>query len=148
MARKTMSYTVKEDGRDKGKTFVLTEMPAAKAEKWAMRALLAMIRDGIDIPDNVMDSGMAGIGRLGLQMIGKLPYAEAEALLDEMFSCITIAPNPSSLEITRSLVEDDIEEISTRVKLRMAVFNLHVDFSTAAGQLTTVSASPASSPAA
>ena len=35
MARKTQTYTIDSGGRDKGKTFLITEMPATKAEDWA-----------------------------------------------------------------------------------------------------------------
>jgi len=45
-------------------------------------------------------------------------------------------PSPVKPEIVRGLIEDDIEEVATRIQLRKAVFELHVDFSQAAGQLT------------
>ena len=43
MARKTATYIVESEGRDKGKQFLLTEMAVAKAEDWAIRAMLALV---------------------------------------------------------------------------------------------------------
>lgn len=133
MARKTINYTVADEGRDFGKLFVLREMAASQAERWAVRAFLAMARNGIEVPDGLMEAGMAGMASAGLGMLTKIPYDEASVLMDEMFQCVTIQP---STNITRALVEDDIEEIATRIKLRAAVFKLHVDFSKAAAPST------------
>ena len=55
-----------------------------------------------------------------------------EPLMDEMFRCIEICPDPSKPGVVRSLIDDDIEEMSTILRLRMEVFQLHVDFSIAA----------------
>ena len=50
MARSISNYTVQDEGRDNGKVFVLTEMPASRAESWAMRALLALMANGVEVP--------------------------------------------------------------------------------------------------
>jgi hypothetical protein len=131
MARKTSRFTVTDEGRDKGKVFLLQEMPASLGERWAARAFLAMAQNGIELPDGMQDAGFAGLASYGLTMIGKLPFEIADVLMEEMFRCIQIIPDPSK-DFARSLVEDDIEEIGTRVKLRIAVFKLHADFSKAA----------------
>ncbi|MDR0480005.1 MAG: hypothetical protein LBH31_09455 [Burkholderiaceae bacterium] len=128
MARKTVTYTA-DDGRDQGKVFVLTEMPASQAERWALRAFMALAKGGIELPDNVANMGMAGIAMLGVSALSRTPWPEAQPLLDEMFGCVQIRPNPKSPAVVRELVEDDIEEIATRLKLRMELLKLHVDFS-------------------
>jgi len=46
MARKTATVTISAEGRDKGKTFFLTEMSAERSEEWGERALLALVRGG------------------------------------------------------------------------------------------------------
>jgi hypothetical protein len=130
MARK-IEHFVSVDGRDAGKAFIITEMPARAAEKWAIRALLAMGKNGVEIPEGAFDAGMASMAKIGLGMVCKLPYDEAESLLDEMLSCVTIMPDPSKPNITRDLVEDDTEEVATLLKLRVQTFKLHVDFSKA-----------------
>lgn len=129
MARKTAKIVIEDDGRDKGKVFHLTEMPASRAEKWGMRALLAMSRAGVELPDEAAQSGMLGVAAAGVQALTRLSFYEAEELMDEMFQCITIQPDPA-LPATRALIEDDIEEISTRLTLRMEVLQLHMGFST------------------
>ena len=48
MARKTKTVVI-ESGRDEGKSFLVTEMPVTKADKWANSALLAIIVTGKQI---------------------------------------------------------------------------------------------------
>jgi hypothetical protein len=133
MARKTVMYTVDETGgRDRGKTFLLTEMPAAKAEDWAMKVLLAMLNANVDVPDNVMELGMAGLAEVGLKKLGALPFAVAKPLLDELMECVQVVPNPQKPQVIRPLLAaEDIEEVATRLKLKWEVLSLHVDFSPA-----------------
>lgn len=128
MARKVLRYTVSDENRDKGKTFVVTEMPAAQAERWAIRAFLAMGKHGIDMPSGMMDAGMAGMAKNGLELICQLPFDEADVLLAEMFDCLQMSPDPRNPQVLRPLTEDDIEEVGTRLKLRIEIFKLHVDF--------------------
>lgn len=139
MARKTAKIVIDEDGRDKGKVFLLTEMAASKAEKWATRALLLLSRSGIDFPEDMLGSGMAGLAIYGLRALPMLNFHEAEPLLDEMWECVQIVPDPSHPQVTRPLIEDDIEEVTTRIKLRTEIFNLHVSFSTPVVQSTMTS---------
>jgi len=127
--RKSIQYKVENEGRDKGKVFLLTEMPASQAERWALRAFLALARNGVEISDKDKDAGLAGLAANGLTLIGKLPFDEAQALMEEMFTCVKMIPDPQRPSVTRELIEDDIEEISTRFNLRVEVFKLHVDFS-------------------
>lgn len=47
MALKTRQITI-ENGRDKGRVFLITEMSAAHADNWAMRALLALANSGAE----------------------------------------------------------------------------------------------------
>lgn len=128
MARRVLSYTVDNEGRDKGKVFVLTEMPASKAEKWAIKAVSAMVAAGVDVPDGIDLQGMAGLAQVGISAFSKIPFEQAEPLLDEMFECIEIAPDAKNRSVVRRLVEDDIEDVATRFKLRMELFKLHLGF--------------------
>lgn len=128
MARKIKRLTIAEDGRDKGKTYVLTEMSAVKAEKWAARLYQAMVRAGVDVPDTVSKAGVVGIILVGVNSVGMMPWAEAEVLLDEMLACVTVAPMPNSPEIERPLADGDIEEVATLVSLRAEIISLHTGF--------------------
>lgn len=128
--RKSETYTVTDAGRDYNKTFALTEMPASQAEKWATRAFLALAKSGVDVPDDVAESGIAGLASFGIKGLSGLAFADAEPLLDEMMSCVKMVRDPRHPEMTFPITETDIEEIQTRFKLRAAIFKLHVNFST------------------
>ena len=132
MARKELFYTVTGKGRDAGKMFYIQEMPASQAEWWAIRAGLAMARSGVELPDNFADMGMAGMAATGIGMVAKIPAEEAKPLLDELMQCVQFVPDPNNQKITRKLIEDDTEEVATRLKLRSEVCKLHVDFLQAA----------------
>jgi hypothetical protein len=128
MARATVNHTVAEDGRDKGKVFVLTELPASRAESWAMRALLALMSGGVDIPEGFERLGMAGMAEVGIRALSGLKWEVAEPLLAEMWSCVQFMPDPSKPHVVRNLIEEDIEEIATRIALRVEVWKLHTGF--------------------
>jgi hypothetical protein len=130
----------KETNRDFGKRFLIIEMPADKAEKWAMRALLAVAHSGVDIGE-VANAGMAGIAILGLQALANLDFEIIEPLMDEMFGCIKIKEDPMHPSMSRLLTSDDIEEVTTRLRLRAEVFSLHTGFSQAGVKSTPISAS-------
>lgn len=134
MTRKTTSVTFGEDaGRDAGKTYVITEMSAAQAEDWAWRALLALGHAGFVMPDGLEAAGMAAMAVVGINSLINIQWAEAKPLLDEMIGCVQFKPSEEAQ--VRPLFADDIEEVSTRVRLRKAVWDLHVDFSAAAALL-------------
>jgi hypothetical protein len=131
--RKTDIVVITAENRDKGKRFLLTEMPALKAEKWAYRALLALAHSGVDLPDGAQQAGMAALATAGIKALNHLDFEEARPLLDEMMSCIQIMPDPSNALLVRPLVcnemeGDDIEEIGTVFMLRERIFRLHTDF--------------------
>ena len=131
MARKIAIITIDTVGRDQGKIFILREMPASQAERWAFRALSALAASGVELPDDIANAGLAGVARIGLQAFGGISWEKAEPLISEMFDCVTIQPgqNPA---VVRALIEDDIEEVTTRIKIRMELFKLHMDFFKAA----------------
>jgi hypothetical protein len=140
MARKVITYKVDAEGRDQGKSYVITEMPATAGQRWALRAFLALARNGIQVPDNVKEQGLAAFAKLGFQLIASLPFEEADYLFDELMACVQMNPSGS---ITRKLREDDIEEIMTRFTLCKEVFALHVDFLKVAKPSTPASADSA-----
>lgn len=132
MARKEITVIIDKPGRDLGKNFVLKEMSAMAAEKWAARALIALSRGGVDVPEDIAAAGLAGLAAFGLHAIAGVKFADAEPLMDEMMHCITIIPDPTRPMVRRALIEDDIEELSTLMRLRSEVVELHTNFSMAA----------------
>ena len=130
--RSTTNFTVTDEGRDKGKTFLLTELSASKAEAWAMRAILALMAGGVELPEGFERLGMAGMAEVGIKALAGLRWEVAEPLLDEMWQCVRIMPDPSRPNVIRNLIEEDIEEVTTRIKLRAEVWKLHTGFLKAA----------------
>lgn len=134
--RKTEIYVVTKDNRDKGKRFLITEMSALRAERWATRAVLALTRSGQDI-GHVRGGGMAALAVAALQGLQYLQFDDADPLMMEMMECVQVIPDPKHPETTRPLVQndaegDDIEEIETRFILKERIFRLHSDFFTRA----------------
>lgn len=147
--RKTKIVPIDVEGRDKGKTFLITEMPAAQAERWAMRALMAVADAGVDLPESAVNAGMAGIAAIGIRAIFRIPFEKAEPLMNEMMGCVQFVWDTRK-NLTRSLVDDgtesdDIEEVSTRLLLRSEVFELHTGFSMAAAVSESLTAAESSS---
>ena len=132
MSRKTKVVTVTTEGRDHGKKFLLTEMPATQAEKWAFRAFLALGKAGIEIPDEVRQAGMLGMTWVGLRALSRTDYRDAEPLMDEMMTCVQAIRDPSRPALVFPLIETDTEEILTITFLRDQVFELHTGFSVGA----------------
>jgi hypothetical protein len=133
MARRTQTVIISTDGRDKGKKFILTEMSADKAERWALRALFLLGSTGALLPDGAMDSGMAGIAAAGLQALFKIPFDLIEPLLTEMWECVQYqhrADQPLQSLFTGDACQ--IEEVGTRLQLRTALLELHTGFYLAA----------------
>jgi len=133
MARKKVTVTIDTEGRDKGKSFVITEMSAWDAEEWAGRALFAMMNAGVDIPEGIASSGLAGVAAMGISALTKVSFEAAKPLLNQMMECVKIQPSPS---VTREVITDDIEEVSTLLQLRKEVLNLHISFFTEGGAST------------
>lgn len=134
--RKTLRYTIpgersEELGqRDNGKTFVITEMSADAAERWALRALFAMQKAGVDVPKDAASAGVAAIAAIGLEAITSIPWNEAEPLLAEMMACVQYEHREGvPLQPIMQGEVSQIEDVRTRLLLRVKVFELHTGFS-------------------
>ena len=140
MSRKTATITIqgKEGNRDNGKVFLITEMSAHEAERWALRAGFALMNAGADIPELEEGIGMQELAALGLRVLmGALQgvsFEKAEPLLEDMMKCAQSIPDPNKPNVVRPLIESDIEEVSTRLKLRKEIWDLHVGFFIQGGQ--------------
>lgn len=130
--RKTAIVTIDATGRDAGKIFHIREMSSSQAEAWGCRLMIALAKSGVEVPAGFFDMGMAGVAVMGIQALGGLSWDIAKPLLDEMMGCIQIQPGPTHPNVVRALIEDDIEEVATRLRLRDEVLKLHTSFSIAA----------------
>lgn len=131
MARKTCRLTITDDGRDKGKVFIITELSALDIERWTVRLVLALGKNGVSLPQIQVDSGFAGIAGLLWVLIAQISPEEAENLLATMLEGLKIDEG----KITRDLVPDDIEEADTLLQIRMAWVDLHAGFFAKGGRL-------------
>lgn len=135
--RRERDVTIESAGRDQGKRFRLTEMGADQAERWAFRLMMGMTNAGADIPVEILMGGLAGFKALtyvegvkaaqsALKALLAIPAHELEPLMAEMFGCVTRLEDVAG---ARALVQNDTEEVSTRVFLRGEVIQLHLGFS-------------------
>lgn len=142
MSRHTKVVTITAPGRDKGKAFVITEMDADKGERWAIRALLALSRGGIEVPPGLFEQGWIGLANIlpyalvvGLQSLHGAQWSEVEPLLDEMMECVRFKPpgvnDERAFQPLFPGAGSQIEEIATRFYLRREVLQLHMGFSLA-----------------
>jgi hypothetical protein len=129
---KTKSLTIDATGRDHGKVFLITEMPAMRVEGWAQRLLKGLGRAGVEIDDESMGSGVMALVAIGAKALTQLDWSDAEPLLAEMLSCAQIVPDPARPQVARPIIESDIEEVATLLKLRSEIVEVHVGFSIAA----------------
>lgn len=137
MGRKTIDYTVpgvrgSDIGtRDNGKTFRITEMPAAQAFRWTTRLLLAASAGGLDLPPGTLEAGPAGLAAVGIQALGHVSYDLAAPLLDEMLTCVQYVPEAAGVAPQRLMGGEacQVEEIKTFAILHAKVFELHTGFS-------------------
>lgn len=129
MPRKTTRLIVSEEGRDKGKAFVLNELPADQAERWFIRAMFAISKSDADVTPEMIAGGAATFAAWGIPALLQADYRDVEPLLDEMWQCVAYqhAPNIPLQTITEG-VNSQIEEVATRFALRVAVLQLHLGF--------------------
>ena len=126
MALKTKTLVI-ENGRDKGKKFIIEEMPLLKADRWASRALIALSGAGLTVPDP--KEGILGVASIALSAFKNIPEETALSLMNELLDCVSITPEggaPRKLDL--SFDSEYIEDISTLWKLRYEALLLHIDF--------------------
>lgn len=131
--------------RDNGKSFLITEMSADAAEQFGITAIMALLNNGAQIPDDVVGAGMAGLALAGLDALNSLKAETLKPLLVDMFGCVQYMPG-GNFEPQKIMSGEgsQIEEWSTRLKLRAAWFELHTGFSLPAFPL--ISGSPRTPP--
>lgn len=90
MALESKEITI-QSGGDKGKTFVVEQMPLMRGDKWSNRVKLALLRGGVDVKALGFEKGkftglidIAGVLNVALKALGGLDDDEAQLLLDEV----------------------------------------------------------------
>lgn len=149
MTRRVETVTIAAQGRDSGKRFILTEMPAIEGEKWATQALFLLVTAGIQVPETAQGAGMAGLAQVDFNTESPLAAialtrALQDETLDAWWSCVAYEHDPA--QKPQKIIQGagcQIEEIATINELRVAVLNLHTHFFSPEKPSTSVSRSRA-----
>ena len=112
--------------RKRGKTFYIEEWPASRADNWIMRLAFTFNKGGGELPMDLRSIGWEGVAIIGINTFlrGNVDPAVMIPIADELMECVTIV-EPKA---TRSLVENDIEDFSTRLWLKGQVLKLTFGF--------------------
>jgi hypothetical protein len=138
--RKVKVVVIETPGRDRGKAFRITEMAALRAERWAVRAFHLIMKAGGQADGYVPGAGWEQLALAGFNSFGKIDPDVAQPLWDELLTCVSKVENPNYPDVVRPLVESDMSEVATIVQLKLEAFNIHANFSTAAGIPTSTQA--------
>ncbi|EAM8301879.1 hypothetical protein FYP34_04150 [Salmonella enterica] len=136
MARKEIPFIVEEEGRDKGKEFLITEMSAWDADSLAQDIFRAMGDSNYSsIPDDVIAMGCAGLATVGLSVISASSPEVARQLRDRLMSTVDIIITSEGQRQQRKVNGSlDFEEVSTIRSLLDKVFEINFNFLTIAGE--------------
>lgn len=132
MSRKDKTVTIKD--RDKELTFKIKEMPALKAEKWKIRAIMLLLSSNIEMPagssiEEGISQFMAGGAEKLFKALSNVDVDKAIDLFDEMlYSCVKLSIQGIETDINEDVLNNNIEDSSTLTKLRIECLKLHFDF--------------------
>lgn len=141
MARETRIITIDRPGRDVGKTFRITEMPASKLERWCARVIAAVFAGNVPADTLAVSnvSSAAAISTMLNKVLTSLDWQVLEPLYNELLECVEVIPQPDkpqgALKLTPTNVDNFIEEVPTLVRLRMEVIELNLGFFESVGGL-------------
>ena len=121
--RKTKEIKI-EEGRDAGKVFIITEMPALQMDKWATRALNAIGKG--------KEGGVMALLALGVpEMINafmEADYDKIGPLFKEMLECCAFKKDNTTVVLKEEFVDDIIEDWNTIANLRIEAIKLNLGF--------------------
>jgi hypothetical protein len=121
--------TDRQENRDAGKTFVVVEASAAKAEEWGLRAMMALGTSGITVPPEITQLGLIGVALIGYQaFMGSREEAIMPLWREMLPACVFFqAENGVRIPFNDTL----IEEVTTLLQLRQMVMELQTGFTLA-----------------
>jgi hypothetical protein len=130
---KTKIVTI-EKGRDKGKSFKITEMPAIQADEWAHHLLEQATLSGVDLKNvNILNldtksmAGMIEIGAAIITIIGRIPREESRALkFDLLDRCVQIIPKAG--EPRMCMWDQEIKDFENFTILAAHAVGIHINF--------------------
>ncbi|HEN3627131.1 TPA: hypothetical protein U5E31_003846 [Yersinia enterocolitica] len=129
MSRKQITYIVEDEGRDKGKEFIITEMSAWDAEELSEEIYRAMGHGEFNsLPADVVSMGVAGLATVGVSVLAAAPASVSRPISDRILSTVEIVITNEGKDINRAIKPLDFEEISTIRTLKDKVFELNFGF--------------------
>lgn len=149
MARRTKRVTIHQQGRDRGKTFELTEMPADQAERWCSRGVLLFMNTHAKLPEGAagLELTWRNVFAAGLSALHGLREVELRPLLEEIKPCIKwVPPGDAPLQAIFPGNDSQIEEFQTWWELYYEYVQLLLGFSLA-DVLSTTGITPETPPA-
>ena len=134
MPRKEIPFVVTEEGRDKGKEFIITEMSAWDADTLSQDIFRAMGDSNYTgIPPDVIAMGCAGLATVGLSVLSASSPDVAHKLRDTLMSTVDIVVTHEGQRNQRKVNGTiDFEEVSTIRAVLDKVFQVNFDFLTIA----------------
>lgn len=120
--------------RDKGKRFLITELPAIQADEWAHELLYEASIAGMNLKEvNVLDvdtksmKGMIEIGSVVATTLGRIPAQRSRELkFDLLNKCVQTIPTGG--EPRSCMWSDEIEDMQSFTVLFMQAIAIHVGF--------------------
>ena len=113
-----------EKGRDAGKVFKITEMPAFQADRWATRALILL---GKTTKGGIMALGSMEMSDI-INSFSELDYEKAEPLLQELLECCSFIKDGTSIPLKKDMIDSIVEDWTTLFKLRIEALQLNIGF--------------------
>lgn len=120
--RKEVEITI-EQGRDKGKTFKITEMGAVQMDSWAIKALCLLGKSGVTL-EQLGSLDMNAI----FQLLGNLGYEWSKPLMDELLECASFKKDGAYVPMKGSMIDSVVEDVSTLFRLKMEALTLNLGF--------------------
>ena len=126
MARKTATIVIDADNRDKGQTYIVTEMNAVDGAKLSFQLFQLLASAGVDIDiQAIQEKGVSEVLGILMRVISQVPPEEFDMYRETLMKCVQWQ-NPQNATIKRALVPSDVEEISTIYRLMMKALEVTV----------------------
>jgi len=133
--RRNVPITIEDEGRDKGKRFIITEMPATQADAWVTQAQYLIEKASLEFAGLPDDHAVLALARI---------RALKDQSLEGWWDCVRFQhpehPNNPPQAIVHG-ANCQIEEVRTVNRLLMATYELHTGFFSPEKESTTESPS-------
>ena len=130
----TKTITI-DTGRDAGKTFEITEMPVSRLEKWAARALVALMGQAMppEMAQAARQSGAVALASLGAKGLANalagLDWEKVEPLYDDLLGQIAVVTDQGvRVPLKAGNIELHIRDVGTIFRMRYEAVAVNFDF--------------------